>query len=175
MLVFGGTSLLLAVVIVAGMMGSEWCSRFTGRRGYVVTSGSMEPAISTGSYVMVRLLGPIAGQSLRIGDVVTFRAPGIPGTVITHRIVGTETSNATSTYTTKGDANATADAVRVPSSDVIGVHDFDVPLLGYAVESMHDPAVSASFIGAFLFASVGIRSGGDGREEEEETTRRQER
>ena len=175
LLVMGGTSLLMAVVIVAGIAGTEWCSRLTGRRGYVVSSGSMEPTIGTGSFLVVRLLGPIARQSVKVGDVITFRAGESRSTLVTHRVVATEISNGTSTYTTKGDANPAADAARVPADDVVGTQVLDVPYLGYAIDSMHRVPVSASFTGAFLLASVALRSGGDGdREDRKEKRRRQE-
>lgn len=175
-LVLGGTSILMAVVIVAGMMGTDWCARLTGRRGYVVSSGSMQPAINTGSYVLVRLLDPLARNTVNIGSVVAYRAATDPSLVITHRVVGIETTDGQSTYTTKGDANAVADMSKVPSSHLIGVHELDVPYVGYAIESMHRTPVSASFIGAFLLASVSVSSGGDGRRDtERKKRRRQER
>lgn len=168
LLVMGGTSLLMAVVVVAGIAGTEWCSRITGRRGYVVSSGSMEPTIGTGSFLVVRLLGPIARQSVEVGDVITFRAGEERTTLVTHRVVATETSNGTSTYMTKGDANPAADAARVAADDIVGTRAFDVPYLGYAIDSMHRMPVSASFTGAFLLASFALRSGGDELKEKKE-------
>ena len=174
MLVIGGTSLFMAVAIVAGLAGTEWFSSLTGRRGYVVSSGSMRPAIGTGSYVMVRVLGPIQRHHVDIGEVITYRSSADPSMTITHRVVGLETTYGSTTYTTKGDANAVADAARVPGADVIGVHDFDLPWVGYVVESMHSAPVSASFIGAFFLASAGIRSGGDGRRDRKREKKREE-
>ena len=172
LLVMGGTSLLLAVVIVAGLAGTEWCARATGRRGYVVSSGSMQPTIATGSFLVVRLLGPIARQTIPVGEVITFRAGEERRTLVTHRVVATETSGGATTYTTKGDANPAADASRVSADDVVGARAFEVPYLGYAMDAMHRAPVSASFIAAFLLASVSLRSGGDGDEEDGRKRRR---
>ena len=174
-LVLGGTSVLMALVIVAGIAGTEWWSQLTGRRGFVVSSGSMQPAIGTGDYAVVRILGPAARHSIDLGSVITFRSPDDRSRIITHRVVGVETVDGQSAYTTKGDANVAADAPKVPADDVIGVHDFDLPWVGYVLESAHHPPVSAPVVGAFLLASFALRSGGDGRKEEEkrrETKRR---
>src|SRR3990167_3351690 len=66
----------------------------------IVKSGSMEPAIPTGSVVMVR-----PSVSYAVGDVITFGKDTKTDIPTTHRIVA---MNADNTFTVKGDANEEA-------------------------------------------------------------------
>lgn len=70
-------------------------------------TGSMSPAIPTGSLAVVR---EVAADSVDVGDVVTVDRPGqLP---VTHRVVSTDPlpGSTTTFLELKGDANAEADA-----------------------------------------------------------------
>lgn len=71
----------------------------------VFKSGSMEPAIPTGSVALVR---EVPAADVHVGDVVTVDRPGdIP---VTHRVVDTDPgADGTTVLTLKGDANAASD------------------------------------------------------------------
>jgi signal peptidase I len=99
-----GIALLLAALTVG--------PRFLPYQAYAVISESMEPAIPTGSVVVLRPVGPM---ELMVGDVITFRRPGHADAVVTHRILGMETTGDTSLLITRGDANEEADPWRVPA------------------------------------------------------------
>jgi signal peptidase len=124
----------------------------------IVKSGSMEPAIKTGSVVVVKPAGAYAE-----GDVITFgqeRGEQIP---TTHRIVSVVTENAErrglnadSTrngeagqvfYLTKGDANEEADNVRIAASEVVGKVIFTVPYAGYVLDFARKPIGFTLMIG----------------------------
>jgi signal peptidase I len=76
---------------------------------YVIVSGSMEPAIGTGSVVYDRAV-PV--EELAMGDVVTFMPPPEfhQTDPVTHRIHKiSRGSNGTRQFRTKGDANESVD------------------------------------------------------------------
>lgn len=93
-----------------------------------VLSGSMEPALPTGSMVFVF---PEDAEKIKLGTPVSFVLDD-QGTVVTHRVVEIDTANRE--FTVKGDANETADANPVQWDNVIGVVRFYIPYLGYFLE-----------------------------------------
>ena len=88
----------------------------TGRSTFVVAGGSMAPAISVGSAVVVE---PVAAADLRVGDVVSLRS-GPQRAIFTHRITRVAQRDGATWIETQGDANATADPSLSPASAVIG-------------------------------------------------------
>lgn len=97
-----------------------------------VLSGSMEPAISTGSVVVIK---PTSNYDA--GDVVTFDSgDDIP---TTHRIVSEQSGENGVTYTTKGDANESADTEEVQENDILGKVYVDVPFMGYLLAFVQEP------------------------------------
>jgi signal peptidase len=102
---------------------------------YVVHTGSMSPTLRPGDAV----LDAPAGRP-HVGQVVTFRMPGEG--VVTHRVVRASRDD----VRTKGDANRTADAWRVPNDDVVGVVRHRLPYVGYAIVYLQQPTGAASVI-----------------------------
>lgn len=100
----------------------------------VVKSGSMEPAIHTGSVAVTR-----PESEYRAGDVITFKNKGDAKNSVTHRIVKIEDIGGSLVFTTKGDANNADDTGKVPKSEVIGKVLFSVPYFGYAVDFAKKP------------------------------------
>ena len=74
-------ALVLFVVFVVLLIGV----RLFGIEPHIVTSGSMEPEIMTGSLVYVDTLTPEEAQQLKVGDTVTFLVDK-NGTKVTHKI-----------------------------------------------------------------------------------------
>lgn len=93
---------------------------------FTVRSGSMEPAIPTGSLIFVR---PSAGYVT--GDIITVRT-GDQKTV-THRIIEVLLTDIGPAYRTKGDNNEEADPVEIQLADIVGKTLLTVPYLGYPV------------------------------------------
>lgn len=96
----------------------------------VVQSGSMEPAIQTGSVIWIYSVEP---SNLGEGDIITFRSGTRPSgepQLTTHRIVEVLGENE---FRTKGDNNEDPDPRPVQGDRVVGKFGFEVPFLGYLV------------------------------------------
>jgi len=89
----------------------------------MVTSGSMEPAIKTGSIVMVR-----PALDYKIGDIISFNLGKGERNLTTHRIVGEKEQG----FITQGDANNVADMNPVKKEQVLGKVVLAVPYAAYA-------------------------------------------
>jgi len=100
----------------------------------VVLSGSMEPAIHTGSVVVVK---PVSDY--KIGDVITFGPMSKTRVPTTHRIYDIKVNAGTPVYLTKGDANNAPDTREIQKRDIIGKVLFSLPYLGYAVDTARKP------------------------------------
>jgi signal peptidase len=92
----------------------------------IVTSGSMEPSIQTGSMVVVR-----SSDAYAEGDVITFYERGKEELPTTHRIIGTDLVSGQVRFITKGDANDDPDSQPVSMSQVIGKVLAVAPGFGY--------------------------------------------
>lgn len=107
-------SLLLGGWVVLGMSFGGWSP-------VVVTSGSMEPAISVGD---VLLVDTSPGNTLSQRSIIIFERSD--GTTVAHRIFSVEGDQ----LVTKGDANPSPDTERVVTNDVAGVARVLVPVVG---------------------------------------------
>ncbi|TSC85840.1 MAG: signal peptidase, endoplasmic reticulum-type [Parcubacteria group bacterium Gr01-1014_8] len=100
----------------------------------IVKSGSMEPAILTGSVVVLKPQSTYA-----VGDVITFGEGTGAQIPTTHRIVEIQTEGSQVFYKTKGDANEEADGVRIAAQDVEGRVLFSIPYAGYVLDFAKKP------------------------------------
>lgn len=96
---------------------------------YAVVSGSMEPAIPTGSLVYIEKTQP---EDIREGDIIAFYGARDSAAVITHRVV--ENNELEGIFVTKGDANEKEDVNPVDYRDFIGKEVLAVPGLGQAAQ-----------------------------------------
>jgi signal peptidase I len=115
-----------------------------GAKPLLFRSGSMSPAIPTGS---LGISLPVSAAEIRAGDVISVE--NTTGVRITHRVVSTETSGSTATVVLKGDANTIADS----GPYVVSTADrlvLAVPVLGYVVAWLSSPA--AMFVGGLFTA-----------------------
>ncbi|SHM59402.1 signal peptidase I [Ruminococcus flavefaciens] len=87
-----------------------------GKSVLKVVTGSMEPSIHTGDYIIVEKTDVSA---LSDGDIITFYSDqsDIKDKLITHRIIG---KNPDGTYITKGDANPVQDSTGVREERIVG-------------------------------------------------------
>ena len=104
-----------------------------GFRVFVVQSGSMEPAIKTGSLAATK-----AENSYRDGQIITYLAKpktkmAENGPVVMHRIIENMNENGKTYLTTKGDANQGNDPDPVLPEQVLGRVLFAIPYAGYGV------------------------------------------
>ncbi len=94
---------------------------------FVVESGSMEPAIHTGSLIFVK-----PETNYKVGDIIT-RKTNNSKITITHRIVKKEKQEGKIIFDTKGDANNAPDEANFSQDDIIGQEKVAIPWLGYPV------------------------------------------
>lgn len=129
-----GYYLLVALAISLGaLLLIVQTSFIPGFEAKIVQSGSMEPAILTGSLVIVQEL-----ERYTIDDVITFqtRSSDIP---TTHRLIGDELQAGELRYVTKGDANEDADAASINPDRIIGKVILAIPYLGYLLDFARQP------------------------------------
>jgi signal peptidase I len=120
--VIGGAvvGVLLGVVVVVLVL-----PLVTGGSVRAVRSGSMQPALPTGSLVLDR---PVAANTLRVGDIATYVRSDHE--FVTHRIAAIRHSAKGESFTFRGDANRSSDPEPVPAADVRGKVWLHLPLLG---------------------------------------------
>lgn len=113
-------------------------------KGLVIVSGSMQPEIPAGSYVLTHTQ---AANDVEVGDVVAVKLDD--GSNIIHRVVHVATSaDGTTTLRLKGDANSSEDPDSYVASTVFRPI-LTIPELGRAVimaEKIKDSAVSNPWI-----------------------------
>jgi signal peptidase len=125
---------LFSLIVVASAVSLSLLPSVGKYRIFVVQSGSMEPAIKTGSLILVQPKGAYS-----VGDVVT-RKTDQSSVTITHRIVSQEVKDGKLVFATKGDANGPIDSEAVPQSNIIGKETIALPYLGYGVNFAKTPA-----------------------------------
>jgi len=99
-----------------------------------VSSGSMEPAIYTGSVVIIK-----PANDYKIGDIVTFNPSAKKETPVTHRIYDIRVEGGQPVYITKGDANESQDVNGVAKKNVVGKVLFSLPYFGYLINFVKQP------------------------------------
>ena len=122
-----------------------------GVRPLVVYSGSMSPAIPTGSIVLVK---PAKAESLNVGDVISVSTQE-GGQLVTHRIQTKVLVDGRVVFQTKGDANKFPDPQPFIVENAAGKVILDVPLLGYAVVYASSPLVRSGVVAILAFAMLG--------------------
>lgn len=100
----------------------------------IVLSGSMEPAIKTGS-----VIATIPRAEYGVGDMVSFSGAVESDAPTTHRIVSVEEGGGETLFVTKGDANDNEDLQRVEEGEVLGKVFLTVPYVGYALHALDTP------------------------------------
>ena len=126
----------LVMMLIAVVLPSSF-----GFKPMVVKSGSMAPALQAGDIAVVRSVDPGA---LKLGDVVTYRSGE---SMVTHRIVSTETTPAGQVFVMQGDANTVVDPVPVASSQLVGIVSYRVPKMGFFIDFAGSAAGRALLIG----------------------------
>jgi signal peptidase len=120
--------IILAVMISIGLLTIMTILPIPGNfKILTVQSGSMEPALSVGSVILIK---PVT--EYKIGDVVTKKTDE-PGVTITHRIISKDNSSGIPLFETKGDANNIADPEMIPKEMIVGKMLGNVPKLGYLI------------------------------------------
>lgn len=151
---------LLVVVSLIALLGVG-LPMLLGLQNYVVTTGSMRPALEPGHLIGVRQT-PI--EEVHVGDIVTFQiVSGRPETA-THRVVGvTSGVEGERSLITQGDANDVPDAEPVTEVQLRGVVVYAVPVLGHlaawATPAVKSVLVSLLGAGVVLYGTVLVARG----------------
>jgi signal peptidase I len=122
----------LALYALSGLALLVFAIPATGFSAMTVPTGSMQPAISPGSLVIIQKT-PLS--QLKVGDVITFKGMAERNQTVTHRIVAVEKKDRVPFFTTKGDANSASDP-QIIGGRVLGRVTVGVPFVGYIVDFM---------------------------------------
>jgi len=112
----------IAIIIAVFLLFYRPVSLAGDTRYEPVFTGSMEPAVSVGSVVVIK---PVDPETLKEGDIICFRFS--EPTSITHRIINITNEG----FITKGDANEDPDMWTVKKENVIGKLIITIPYIGY--------------------------------------------
>lgn len=115
--------LLLAAAVVV-------VPRVIGAVPLTILTGSMQPTYNPGDVVVSK---QVDGNTVRVGNVVTFQPHSDDPTLITHRVIAKGGSIDGYTLTTQGDANDSADEP-ISVDQVRGVVIYSVPFVGYVTQ-----------------------------------------
>ena len=118
---------------------------------FIVESGSMEPAIQTGSIVV-----SIPEIEYKNNDIISFISPSSENeisTIITHRIYDSILLENETYFITKGDANNIEDAHPITLKNILGKVHYAIPYLGYLVKFAKSPI---GFIFTILLPTIVI-------------------
>lgn len=134
---FMGNVLLVTAILtfcfiaVVSFFSAPESNGLFGLKGYVVISGSMEPSISPGDFILTKS-GPF--EEIEVGDIITFVGDQ---DIVTHRVEAITSEG----LTTKGDANDNPDASSVPEERYIGSHQFTMAYFGLVIIFLQKPLV----------------------------------
>lgn len=106
---------------------------------FIVQSGSMEPALKTGSLIFITHC-----NEYHVGDIVT-RKTSNQNMTVTHRIVE-KTENGK--FITKGDANEDRDKGEIEKDNILGKVFLKIPFVGYLIN------YSKTFWGLIIFMII---------------------
>ena len=141
-----GTVLLIILVIVCVPLTLP---RMAGIDIYTVVSGSMEPAIPTGSLVYVKNINP---EDVKEDEVIAFYGAIDGGSIITHRVV--TNSTVMGEFITKGDANEENDMNPIPYDHLIGKVVLSIPKAGALAQTFSSMAGKITAAGLIVLAIV---------------------
>lgn len=102
-----------------------------GYRGYTVISGSMEPTLKVGDYIIVKSK-PF--EQVQDKEIISFKQENV---LVTHRVM----QHVGDKLQTRGDANNVNDLVEVTADDYVGSYQFRIPQLGRLMIWLQDPLI----------------------------------
>lgn len=137
-----GLACAVAVLLAAAM----------GLRPVVLVSGSMTPTMPTGTIVVTR---PIAGEDVRVGDVLTVPR-GDSTELVTHRVTDIEYIDGHWSAELQGDANRTVDPHRYDVTEARVAIAY-VPKLGRLLGPQFAPVLIAGTAALVIIALIPAR------------------
>ncbi len=121
---FWWIAVLALVFLLVSVIGAKLKGEVPKVFGYSVlriVSGSMEPEILTGEYIITKEIAP---EDVKVGDVISFYSEerAIYGMPNTHRVEEIIYGENGIEFVTKGDANLTNDTVNAKGDKLIGFY-----------------------------------------------------
>ena len=123
------TAVWAIVGAAAAMAAATSFPSIAGYQSLTVLTGSMEPALETGSITLNERITPL---DARPGDIVTFPDPENNKRLITHRLRRVTAERGVAQMVTRGDANDSAERWDVALDAQIGRVAYHLPKIGYA-------------------------------------------
>lgn len=126
--------LIIVIIVSLAMVTAFSVFEAPGQlRAFVVSSGSMEPTLKTGSVVLV-----VPQLDYQVGDIITFKREinaniKDPNSTATHRIIEVKDDEGRATFVTKGDSNQSPDSENAEIARVLGKVKFSIPYIGRVV------------------------------------------
>lgn len=109
--------------------GEEVIPNILGMYGFTISTGSMEPIINAGDYLVAK---KVKSDDIKVGDIITFVEENI---IITHRVSGIINNQYEEImFITKGDGNNVEDDISIMSENIVGKYVFKIPMLGYVLD-----------------------------------------
>jgi signal peptidase I len=134
-------------VVAIGLLAAVMLPPLVGGRTLVIISGSMEPTIHMGAAAVLR---SVPSSELHVGDIIAYTPPTTGAIPIVHRIAAITEQNGQRTFTTKGDANKTADVNTFTMPAKAWTVSYNIPVAGYIVNLASRP------IGIFTFIVIPV-------------------
>ena len=147
--------LLIAIYnnVQINILGNSYSS-FMGYSLFEVQTGSMEPEISAGDWIIVK-----HENDYELEDVVTFE---IDGEFVTHRII----NKYGDTFVTRGDANNAKDSP-ISKEQIVGKEVKTLPTFGILRRTIFNPIVLIGLIVILYLSSTLFKKKADNHEENE--------
>jgi len=126
--------LLVLGILVFAMVQSKITGKppaVAGHQAYIVLGGSMSPTFKAGSLALIKPLDP---QSIKVGDILTYRTTDKSDLMTTHRVVAVNGQGNELSFTTRGDANDVNDGQPVKPADIVGRVSTAIPYAGYLMQ-----------------------------------------
>lgn len=125
---------IIAIFIIGALLLATLFKTPGNYQVKIVKSGSMEPAIKTGSIVVIK-----PSVEYKIGEIITFGKDDKRNVPTSHRIEAVRMVQGKMLYTTKGDANNSSDPKEISQNEIIGKVIFKLPYLGYVLDMAKTP------------------------------------
>ncbi len=140
--VAGSILVVLLIALIIFLVANQVAGRVPmlfGRAIVRIQTGSMEPEIPTGAYILLR---PASPEDIKPDDIITFYSddPVILGKPNTHRVLEVAGSEGERRFVTKGDANPIKDSVDARGEALIGVYVRTLPVITAVASFFYQPA-----------------------------------
>ncbi len=147
--------ILITLVVLMIQNGSDGRMMFGNHSFARVLTGSMEPKIPTGSFILVERVDP---NALEVGDAISFWSddPKVPqGFPVVHEIVQMDkTTYSEAVFITKGVANEFADEYPVYADRIVGRVVWQSSFLGYIIGMAQAPYMFPILIGILVICLI---------------------